>query len=139
MKTKIRKWLIAVVSMGFAVTSATMVAAPAYAAPCPNVEVVFARGTFEPPGIGATGQAFVDSLTAKTPNKTVEVYPVDYPASIDFAAAADGVIDASNKVKDTAATCPARRSSSAATHKAPRWRPTSPRTPFRRASPCRPG
>ncbi|MGB8405979.1 MAG: cutinase family protein [Mycobacterium sp.] len=87
-------------------TNATMVAAPAYAAPCPDVEVVFARGTFEPPGIGATGQAFVDSLTAKTPNKTTDVYPVDYPASIDFATAADGVIDASNKVKDTAAKCP---------------------------------
>jgi cutinase len=70
------------------------------------VQVVFARGTFEPPGVGATGQAFVDSLTAKTGGKTVDVYPVNYPASLDFATAADGVIDASNKVKDTAATCP---------------------------------
>jgi cutinase len=34
----------------------------ATADPCPNVEVIFARGTFEPPGIGMTGQALVDSL-----------------------------------------------------------------------------
>lgn len=99
-------WLIALGATGFAATGAPMLAVPAYAAPCPDVEVVFARGTFEPPGIGATGQAFVDSLTAKTPNKTIEVYPVAYPASLDFATAADGVIDASNHIETTVATCP---------------------------------
>ena len=31
---------------------------------CADVEVVFARGTNEAPGVGATGQAFVDALTA---------------------------------------------------------------------------
>ncbi|MEZ0339381.1 cutinase family protein [Mycobacterium sp. pV006] len=81
-------------------------AAPAYAAPCPDVEVVFARGTFEPPGVGATGQAFVDALRARTGPRSVEVYPVNYPASFDFATAATGVIDASNRVMDTAARCP---------------------------------
>jgi cutinase len=78
----------------------------ASAAPCPDIEVVFARGTFEPPGIGFTGEAFVDSLRALTAGKSVEVYPVNYPASLDFATAADGVIDASNKVRDIAASCP---------------------------------
>jgi cutinase-like protein len=34
----------------------------AAADPCPDVEVVFARGTTEPPGVGGVGQAFVDSL-----------------------------------------------------------------------------
>jgi cutinase len=68
--------------------------------------VVFARGTFEPPGIGATGQAFVDSLRAQVGGKSLDVYPVNYPASLDFATAADGVIDASNKVRDMAASCP---------------------------------
>jgi cutinase len=70
------------------------------------VEVVFARGTFEPPGVGATGQAFVDALQARTGAKSVDVYPVNYPASLDFATAADGVIDAGNKVRDTATNCP---------------------------------
>lgn len=78
----------------------------ASAAPCPDVEVVFARGTFEPPGIGATGQAFVDSLRSQVGGKSMDVYPVNYPASLDFQTAADGVIDASNKVRDIAANCP---------------------------------
>ena len=86
-----------------------MVAPPAYAAPCPDVEVVFARGTFEPAGVGGTGQAFVDSLRAKRPDKSVDVYAVNYPASLDFATAADGAIDASNKVRDTAANCPSTK------------------------------
>src|SRR4030088_1351757 len=72
----------------------------ASAAPCPDVEVVFARGTFEPPGVGATGEAFVDSLRPQVGGKTVDVYPVNYPASLDFQTAADGGIEASNKVRD---------------------------------------
>jgi cutinase len=78
----------------------------ASAAPCADVEVVFARGTFEAPGVGGVGQSFVDALSAKLGGKSVDVYPVNYPASLDFATAADGVIDASNKIRDTAAQCP---------------------------------
>ena len=78
----------------------------AAAEPCPDVQVIFARGTFEPAGVGVTGQAFVDALTGKLAGKSVDVYPVNYPASLDFATAADGVIDASNKVRDVAASCP---------------------------------
>lgn len=73
---------------------------------CPNVEVVFARGTFEAPGVGDTGQAFVEALTSRLGGKSVDVYPVDYPASLDFQEAAQGVIDASNKVESVVATCP---------------------------------
>ena len=78
----------------------------AAAEPCPDVQVIFARGTFEPAGVGVTGQAFVDALTGKLAGKSVDVYPVNYPASLDFATAADGVIDASTKVRDVAASCP---------------------------------
>jgi cutinase len=78
----------------------------AAAEPCPDVQVVYARGTFEPPGVGTTGQAFVDALRTKLPGKSIDVYPVNYPASLDFARAADGVIDATNKVQDVAAKCP---------------------------------
>ena len=91
---------------GSVVGSSPLVAAPAYAAPCPDVEVVFARGTFEPPGVGSTGQAFVDALRARAGGKSVDVYPVNYPASIDFATAASGVIDASNRVVAMAGNCP---------------------------------
>ncbi|MBJ7336122.1 cutinase family protein [Mycolicibacterium sp.] len=76
---------------------------------CPDVDVVFARGTFEAPGVGATGQAFVDALTARLPGKTVQAYGVDYPASLNFGEAALGVVDASREVESIAATCPAAK------------------------------
>lgn len=86
-------------------------AATAHAAddPCPAVEVVFARGTFEGPGVGATGQAFVDALNARLPGKTVDAYGVNYPASLDFGQAVDGVADASNRIQSIAAQCPATK------------------------------
>jgi cutinase len=95
--------LIAAIS---ATIAAPPLAAPAQAAPCPDVQVVFARGTFEPAGVGGTGQAFIDALRARSEGRTIDVHAVNYPASLDFATAADGVIDASNKVRDTAAACP---------------------------------
>ncbi len=73
---------------------------------CPSVEVVFARGTNEAPGVGATGQALVDALNARLPGKTVDVYAVNYPASLDFGRAVDGIVDASNRIQTIAATCP---------------------------------
>jgi len=96
---------------GAAVMTSSVMLSPvalpsAAAGPCPDVEVVFARGTFEAPGVGDTGQVFVDALRAKLGAKSVDVYPVNYPASLDFATAADGVIDASNKVRDVTASCP---------------------------------
>jgi cutinase len=98
-------WLAGVAAVVLAGAGSVVVAAPASAAPCADVEVVFARGTFEAPGMGYVGDAFVDSLRAKT-NKSVDVYGVNYPASLDFGAAADGVADASAKVQDIVATCP---------------------------------
>jgi cutinase len=93
-----------VATSAFLSTATTIPTAVADA--CPDVEVVFARGTFEPAGVGQTGQAFVDALSAQLGGKSMEVYPVNYPASLDFATAADGVIDTSNKVRDLAARCP---------------------------------
>jgi cutinase len=80
--------------------------ASAAADSCASVEVVFARGTNEAPGVGATGQAFVDALNARLPGKTVDVYAVNYPASLDFGQTADGIVDASNKIQAIAASCP---------------------------------
>jgi cutinase-like protein len=85
----------------------------ASAEPCPDVEVVFARGTGEPPGVGGVGQAFVDSLRAQLGNRSLAVYPVNYPASGDFnnreafaATVVDGIRDAGGHVQATAANCP---------------------------------
>ncbi|OQZ91791.1 cutinase family protein [Mycobacterium alsense] len=78
---------------------------PLASASCPDVEVVFARGTDEPPGVGRVGQAFVNSLRQHT-RKSVGAYGVNYPASKDFLAAADGANDASNHVQRMANNCP---------------------------------
>ena len=82
------------------------VAPVAAADDCPNVDVVFARGTFEPPGPGATGQAFVDALRSRVGDRTVDVAPVDYPASLDFPRAVDGVANASSQIRDIVGRCP---------------------------------
>jgi len=98
---------------------ATLLGAPVPAAsaqPCPDVDVVFARGTAEPPGVGGVGQAFVDALRSEAGGKSVEVYPVNYPASADFAngiqfaaTVVDGIRDAAAHVQATAANCPKTR------------------------------
>ncbi|OBJ54304.1 hypothetical protein A9W95_17230 [Mycobacterium sp. 1423905.2] len=102
----IAKWVTALVVIMASMTAAPGVSHAADGDNCPDVDVVFARGTFEPPGPGATGQAFIDALTARLPNKSVDVYGVDYPASLDFSRASDGVVDAGNKVLDITNTCP---------------------------------
>lgn len=88
-----------------------VVASPeASAAPCSDVEIVFARGTTEAPGVGGVGQAFVDSLVAKAGGRSVTVYAVNYPASHDFDTSTPaGARDASSHVQATAANCPGTR------------------------------
>ncbi|TPG32267.1 cutinase family protein [Mycobacterium hodleri] len=82
----------------------------AVAAPCPDIEVVFARGTGEPPGVGAVGEAFVNSLRSKVGARSVGVYAVNYPASYDFTnSAAAGGEDARAHVQDMAVNCPDTR------------------------------
>jgi cutinase len=80
--------------------------ASAQPAECADVQVVFARGTGEPAGIGRVGDAFVDALRPLVPGQSVDVYAVNYPASYDFLRAADGANDASAFVQNTVATCP---------------------------------
>ncbi|WP_211699660.1 cutinase family protein [Mycobacterium spongiae] len=88
-------------------------ATPAAAAePCPDVEVVFARGTGEPPGVGSVGQGFVDALRPRIGPRSLGVYPVNYPASTDFyntdfpRTVIDGIRDASAHIESMAANCP---------------------------------
>lgn len=75
---------------------------------CPDVQVVFARGTAEPAGLGRVGQAFVDDLQNELGGRTVAAYAVNYPASYDFLQSAPvGADDASARIQATVATCPA--------------------------------
>jgi cutinase len=81
----------------------------ASAADCPDIEVVFARGTNDAPGLGNVGGAFVDSLRSKVGGRSVGVFAVNYPASFDFLAAADGANDASGHIQYMINTCPDTR------------------------------
>lgn len=95
---------------GSFVPSATVPSAAAE--PCPDVEVVFARGSGEPPGVGGIGQTFIDALRSQVGGRSLTVYPVNYPASTDFSSAdfpltvIDGIRDASSHIESMAANCP---------------------------------
>jgi cutinase len=99
---------LAVTAGGLGAYALSALAAPsASAQPCPDTEVVFARGTGEPPGVGPTGQAFVDALHSRVGPRSFDVYPVNYPASDDWATSGlDGIRDAGAHVVSTASSCP---------------------------------
>jgi cutinase len=78
---------------------------PSASAACPAVEVVFARGRLESPGVGVLGNAFVNALRSKT-NKNIGVYAVRYPADnqIDV-----GANDMSAHIQSMMNDCPDTR------------------------------
>jgi len=76
---------------------------------CPDIEVVFARGTNDSPGLGNVGGAFVDALRGKVGGRSVGAYAVNYPASFDFLAAAGGANDASAHIQYMVDNCPNTR------------------------------
>ena len=73
---------------------------------CPDVEVIFARGTNEPPGLGRVGDAFVDSLRQQTGGMNIDTYGVNYAASKLQLHGGDGANDTINRVKQAVAKCP---------------------------------
>lgn len=101
---------LAAISSALVCVTATLLAAPpASAEPCPDVQVVFARGTSEAPGIGRVGQALVDQLRSQLGGRTVDAYGVNYPATYDFLTAADGANDATNFISNLVTQCPDTR------------------------------
>ena len=85
-------------------------AAHSTAQPCPDVQVVFARGTNEPPGVGIVGQAFADSLSSRVGGRSVAVSAVNYPASDNYvSSAASGSDDARAQIQDVVASCPSTK------------------------------
>jgi cutinase len=94
-------WVIAPAAAPFP----TAALIPAASAACPGAEVVFARGREEPPGVGAVGDAFVNSLRGKT-RVPIGVYGVNYPANLS---AAEGANDMSAHVQSMAKSCPNTR------------------------------
>jgi cutinase len=76
---------------------------------CPDVEVIFARGTNEPPGLGHVGDAFVDSLRQQTGGMKFDTYGVNYAASKLQLHGGDGANDTINRVKQAVAKCPSTK------------------------------
>ena len=104
----------AVLTAGAALLSAPAPVASAQA--CSDVELEFARGTGEPPGVGGIGQAFVDAMQSQVGSRSFSVYPINYAASGDFSnpmdfaiTVIDGIRDASNHIESMAANCPNTR------------------------------
>jgi cutinase len=108
-KHRIAAPLCAAALTGAALLATTISPPPAAAQGCPDIEVVFARGTNDPPGPGPVGQAFTDSLRSKVGGRAVGLYAVNYAATMNFLRVADGVNDANNHVNFMIANCPATR------------------------------
>lgn len=70
--------------------------------PCPDEEGVVARGTGEPPGVGATGPTVIDALRSRAGARPLRVYPAsDRPAT-----GPGGLRDAGAHVVSTAGSSP---------------------------------
>jgi len=111
---RIRRGLIAAVTATLAATGLLIgpsilpggQAIPSASAACPQVEVIFARGRLESPGIGAIGNAFVSALRDKVKNKNIGVYAVRYPADSEID---EGANDMSAHIQSMANNCPDTR------------------------------
>ncbi|OBB89807.1 cutinase family protein [Mycobacterium sp. 852002-40037_SCH5390672] len=95
-----------IAASGVAVSALSTSVIPSASAQCPDVQVVFARGTGEAPGVGPTGQAFVDALHQRVGGRSFDVYPVNYPATEQWDTGLDGIRDASAHVISMAHDCP---------------------------------
>jgi cutinase len=80
--------------------------AVASAQPCPEAEVIFARGQDEPAGMGMIGDAFVSVLRDRT-GKQIGSYAVNYPAKNGDIS--PGVADMSGHIQSMVASCPNTR------------------------------
>jgi cutinase len=114
---RVRRFATAV-AVGAVVGTSALLSSPVPAAsadPCPDIEVVFARGSGEPPGIGSVGGPFTDALRGEIGGRSLGVYPVNYEASTDFGnpdfprTVVDGIRDASAHIESMAANCPKTR------------------------------
>jgi cutinase len=88
----------------------TLSAPAATAAACTDIDVVAARGTFEPGTLGAiVGDPVYSALQRKLTGKSLSSYKVNYPADLSLTSAAQGNSDLVNHVRGQANSCPNQR------------------------------
>jgi cutinase len=89
---------------------ATLTAPTASAAACSDIDVVAARGTFEPGTLGLiVGDPVLSALQKKLTGKNLSSYAVNYPADLSLTSAAQGNADLVNHVNSQASACPNQR------------------------------
>ncbi|MGJ5829903.1 cutinase family protein [Streptomyces ossamyceticus] len=88
----------------------TLSAPAATAVACTDLDVVSARGTFEPGTLGfIVGDPVYSALRQKISGKSLSSYKVNYPADLSPTSAAQGNADLVNHVRSQAASCPNQR------------------------------
>jgi cutinase len=80
--------------------------APRASADCPDVQLIFARGTNEPPGLGVVGDALFAALQPTLGGRNFDNYAVNYPASYNFLQTGDGANDARDHIAAMVDQCP---------------------------------
>lgn len=80
--------------------------APSVRAYCPDVPIVFARGSTEMPGLGICGEPLVASITAKLGDMSMSSYAVNYLADATQLSAGPGATDMTRHVVSVAQQCP---------------------------------
>ncbi|MGW3123684.1 cutinase family protein [Streptomyces sp. NPDC001107] len=107
---RIRLCLAALSLVGGAAGVAAVSAPAASAATCSDIDVVAARGTFEPGTLGViVGDPVYSALQKKMTGKNLSSYRVNYPADLSLTSAAQGNADLVNHVNSQAAACPNQR------------------------------
>jgi cutinase len=102
------RWPIVGALVAVAVSMAALVGVPAprAGADCPDVQLIFARGTNEPPGLGVVGDALFAALQPALGGRNFDNYPVNYPASYNFLTTGDGANDARDHIAAMVDQCP---------------------------------
>jgi cutinase len=101
---------LAALSLAGGAGLATLTSPTASAATCSDLDVVAARGTFEPGTLGViVGDPVFSALQQKITGKSLSSYAVNYPADLSLTSAATGNADVVNHVNAQAAACPNQR------------------------------
>ncbi|MFE7931840.1 cutinase family protein [Streptomyces sp. NPDC057456] len=102
--------LLAALSLVGGAGIVTLSAPTASAAACSDIDVVAARGTFEPGTLGLiVGDPVFSALQKKLTGKSLSSYAVNYPADLSLTSAAQGNADLVNHVKAQSTACPNQR------------------------------
>ncbi|MHC3468050.1 cutinase family protein [Streptomyces sp. 7R007] len=101
---------LAALSLAGGAGLATLSSPTASAATCSDIQVVAARGTFEPGTLGAiVGDPVYSALQKRITGRSLSSYAVNYPADLSLTSAAQGNADLVNHVNSQAAACPSQR------------------------------